>query len=363
MSYSNALGANGDGKSLQKNGTSWIAATPTPGAGFTNEIRGASSESQSQSSDSNAGQSVSSGGTVLQPEVVVPRFRADAGKDQDGVVGAPVLFLGRVFGYKNEPLDGGRFLWSFGDGRFSEGRGVAHTYKFPGTYIASVSVSSDYESVSDYARITIVPNSVFISEITSGPEGFFELANGGNRDVDIGSWALVNERSGKRFAMPERTMIPAGAAVAFPIEQAFWEGGIEFALVYPNNSAAVRVILPEALQSGKSIGIYRDGIIYVQEKPSPGEFLKENILKEDKRTAAVSAPRAGGTSGTQKISSSQNSSSEEMTAEFKPKKEVPAPAKIHQAGFIAASGVPWLGLGAAVSILGALGFLFVRRIL
>lgn len=358
ISYTSTLGANGDGKSLQKNGSSWIAATPTPGLGSRNETSGSFSESTSQSSTSGTSEQQSS--TALQPEAVIPHFRADAGNDQSGVVGAPVSFLGRVFGYKNEPLEGGRFLWSFGDGRSAEGRSVAHTYQFPGTYIASVAVSSDYESVSDYARVTIVPNSIFISELMSGPEGFFELANGGNHDVDIGLWAVVNERSGKRFVMPEHTMISAGSAVAFSVPESFWDGGIQgisLALVYSNNSVAMHVTLPEALtKPGESRGIWKDGTSYVQVKPSPGEFPKEA-----RAPAPISnSSAAGGFRVTQKISPSENTSAGSVTAS-ESKTAQAAPVEMRQAGLVAASGIGWLGLASVISALGALGFLFIRK--
>lgn len=361
VSYTNTLGANGNGKSLQKNGASWIAATPTPGAGFASGTSGgSSSESTSQSPVSNAGQASSSEGSALQPEAIIPRFRADAGKDQDGIVGAPVSFLGRVFGYTNEPLEGGRFLWSFGDGSSAEGRSVMHTYQFPGTYIAFVSVSSGYESASDYTRITIFPNSVFISELMSGPDGFFELANSGNRDVDIGSWALVNERSGRRFVMPERTIISAGSAVAFPTEQSFLEGGVQdvsLALVYSNNSAAFRVIVSEVLKPDESVGIRKDGTVYPQEKSSPGEFLKENKAP----IVALNSPAAPKV--IQKIFLAEPLSSEPVKEPEATSIVRAVPQQINQTGLVAASGIGWLGWASAISILGTLGFFFIRKIL
>lgn len=363
VSYTSALGANGDGKSLQKNGASWIAATPTPGAGFASG--GSSSESTSQTSTSGTREQQTS--PVLQPESILPRFRADAGEDQEGVAGAPVSFFGRVFGYTNEPLEGGRFLWSFGDGSSAEGRSVAHAYQFPGTYIASVSVSSGYESASDYARITIVPNSVFISELMSGPDGFFELANSGDRDVDIGLWAVVNERSGNRMAFPERTIIPAGIAVAFPTKPAFWEHhgtGDSLMLVYPNNSPAFRVTMSEALKSGESRGIQKDGTSYVQAKPSPGVFMQEH-----KAEVAAAASPARETASLQEVSktflSKSGLPSSGDTAEFQqktaPKPTQPISAEIRQTGLVAASGMGLLGLAGAISALGVIGVFFIRK--
>ena len=233
VSYNSDMGANGDGKSLQKSGSSWIAAIPTPGAQNSNLAVQPPNEPPSEELE------------LLQTTTVVvwhvePQIYANAGEDKTIVAGADIEFKGNALGLKKEPLDNARYLWNFGDGTIKEGQNVLHSYKYPAEYIVTLDVSSGKYSASDRAMVKVVPNKISISEATSE---FIKLKNGSDITLDISGWFLKG--NGILFKIPKNTFINANEEI--PISSSV--SGInaininsEIFLLYPNGSAAFSYI-------------------------------------------------------------------------------------------------------------------------
>lgn len=144
-----------------------------------------------------------------------PSLGADAGSDATVVAGSVVQFQGLAFGLDGEPLSTARFLWNFGDGALGQGRAVTHTYYFPGTYRANLSVSSGEYAGSDWKSITVLAPAIIVSEVKPGSNGFVELFNAAEAAVDLAGMSLADEK-GKVFYIPSATTVGAASAIVFP---------------------------------------------------------------------------------------------------------------------------------------------------
>ena len=251
-SYNSSMGANGDGKTLQKVSGSWIASVPTPGAA--NAESGSSSSgsalssSSSQNSSSASSVANSGGGSIPWPDE--PQIYANAGKDKMGIAGADVLFEGKALGIKKEPLENARYLWNFGDGSSGEGKNIKHTYKYPNNYIVVLDVSSGQYSVSDKTNVKITPNELIISEAS---DEFIKLKNKSGVILDISGWFLTG--GGVLFKFPESSFISANSDLVISSDVSkikFSDNTFSAGILYPNGSVAFSYSPTSASSSSKS---------------------------------------------------------------------------------------------------------------
>ncbi len=334
-------------------GSNWGANSASSGSGSDskgNVIRGTprAANSVSGSSPQQSGQSANeeevSSPVSLASVPKLPTFKVDAGPDRVGIAGADMEFSGRAFGFTDEPLEGGRFLWIFGDGTTADGRSIKHTYRFPGVYLLSLSISSGQESASDYAQVTVRENSVSISEVKIGPEGYIELSNASNDMIDIGSWIVANDLESKEFIIPSGTKMPARSFVPLPNEETgLGSGGGIFTLMYPNKRHASRVILPEPSRTDGSYHWTGGEMLSFSGRATPGSGY----------TAASAAPRI------EPVVSHSSALPEPVS---QPADETAAEDLSAQSATLGFSGTAMPLVGAAfVSAAGAAGFLMLRK--
>ena len=218
VTYTNTGGAAGDGNSLQKSGSSWVAAPATPGADYASSgsspSGSSSSSSSSGSSSSSSDSSGSGGGTVYSGPAPVESLHAYAGDDRAVVAGADVVFKGKGFGLNKEPLVNARYLWSFGDGSRLDGESVVHAYRYPGEYILSLTVSSGLLSGADYAVINVRDPEIRILNFYSGSEGYTEIENASDLRLDLSRWQLTG--STVLFTFPDETYVLDRRSIRFP---------------------------------------------------------------------------------------------------------------------------------------------------
>lgn len=121
-----------------------------------------------------------------------------------------------MWGLKKEPIENARMLWNFGDGNTGEGKTVAHTYRYPGTYIVTLDASSGYYSASDRVTVEAVSADVIISSVGDLQSSFVELYNKSSHELDLSFWSI---RAGNiTFIIPEHTFVAAGAKIKFAAE-------------------------------------------------------------------------------------------------------------------------------------------------
>ena len=314
-----------------------------------------SSESGDSTSSSAGNSEEDSSLQSLQAATIQPHFKVDAGRDIKTIAGALVLFHGRALGFKNEPLNGGRYLWNFGDGMTGEGQSASHAYRYPGNYVASLSVSSGYEAESDYLSVTAVPNSIFISEISPSSAGFIEITNTSANVLDIGLWIIHNNDTNASFAIPEDTKIGARASVVFPNDalHLLVDGGnsLNISLLYPNNMSASGVILNGPLRKdGSYERVSNENFAFILH-PTPGAH---QMKKEEARAVAdvgASAPLVEPSS----ISHSQSSVQEEQFVSAEAEAVKPELASV-PLGFMSE-----LGIGSLIMAIISIGGLFTLK--
>jgi len=190
VTYSSDWGADGDGKTL--NGVSGVFTPDDASPGVVSCV--ASSPSESNTSGD-------SGVWIKSDESI----SVDAGEDVVTVVGAEVEFESYAEGFVGELLVAERYLWNFGDGRTKEGARVVHAYAHPGKYVAVVDVSSGRHVVSDRLDVIVVPAQIFVSAYVKGDDGYVEITNSTEYELDVSGWYMSGGEV--EFAFPKNSLI------------------------------------------------------------------------------------------------------------------------------------------------------------
>ena len=168
-----------------------------------------------------------------------PQIYAEAGPDRVVMAGVEVEFKGGAFGVKKEPLSSARYFWNFGDGATKEGRSVLHAYKFPGKYIATLNVSSGEYSQGDSAVITVTAPTLAIGEHKEGPDGFVEIKNNGEQEVDIGG--VIVRGAGGQFIFPRGTILAGKSGIKFADSTTGFSSHQSLGLLYTNGAEILNV--------------------------------------------------------------------------------------------------------------------------
>ena len=201
LTYAPAIGAAGDGRSLQLAASgSWIAAQPTPGA--------ANSASESPASNPEtvptpAAQAATGGGGSAPPPPP-PSLYADAGGDRTATVGAPVFFEGSAYDAKKKDVENVGYTWSFGDGSAEEGKSVKHVFAYPGRYVVVLAVERYGKRAVDQAIVTVVEP---VLSLALHDDGSLSIVNEASHDAELSQWTI--ETYPYVFGLPERTIVAA----------------------------------------------------------------------------------------------------------------------------------------------------------
>ncbi len=108
-----------------------------------------------------------------------PSFAIDAGEDRTVIAGSSVVFEGAITIFRGSISEkDARFLWDFGDGTISEGFSVSHTFRSAGDYRASLHVSHENETQSDYVSVHVLPNQSIPSVVIEEKEESHQSGKG-----------------------------------------------------------------------------------------------------------------------------------------------------------------------------------------
>lgn len=205
ITYSSAIGAAGDGNSLQKTANGWIPAKPTPGAvNATTASATASAESKGESATtvSSAVKTVSTENTAA---VVL-----HIGEDRTVMMGMVSVFSATVTDGKGAPLPDASVHWNLGDGSVAVGTAVTKAYHTAGEYLVSVNANTQSGSAHAEYTVTVVAPAARITVISE--EGI-TIANDAATRLDLSSFQLSVGQTAYRF--PEGTILLPNASVTF----------------------------------------------------------------------------------------------------------------------------------------------------
>lgn len=280
--YNVALGAAGDGNTLQKIGSSWQAKPATPGTSAAADSGEAEEAPPQTAQNSSSASSTESFGS----SVVTPQIRAFAGDDRTVVAGAETAYQGQAVGLKGETLENARYVWTMGNGDTREGRSFLYAFAYPGTYAVSLDVSSGGFSASDRITVTAVPANLAITEVT---DAYVKIENRDSREVDVGLWGLSS--SGRMFTFPPRTIILAKSAVSVSnaVTGLSPSGPSDIVLLYPNGSYAAgyqTALISPAVSGAAPARAAARSVLSEPEEPAPESETPENA-PEAAQTAAL----------------------------------------------------------------------------
>ena len=148
-------------------------------------------------------------------------------------------------------------------------------------------------------RVSVRENTIMISELMSGEDGWIEFQNTGGKAIHVGGWIL--ETTSSRFIIPLGTTIAPqsfavlSAATTHVVSDA---KGDHVYLFYPNGTYASGFSYVFHVPQGKSIS--SNAGVSVFTKPTPGSpNALEHILTPDVTQQVISTPFVSHTPATQ----------------------------------------------------------------
>lgn len=236
VTYSKDQGANGDGNSLQKNGSTWIMALPTTNATNATVAAAPVTESSTSTASTSASVQTTVASTPVSSYVAppVPTLFADAGDDRAVIVGADTEFNGRAYDRDRQDVDHVRFMWNFGDGSTAEGSSVMHHYDYPGLYAVVLSIAQNKTAVLD--KIVVQADPARLS-FTTMPDGSVSIGNQDSRELDVSGWIIRS--FARSFILPEHSILLKGSSLRVSQRTLNFFSGPETELAYPNGVLAL----------------------------------------------------------------------------------------------------------------------------
>lgn len=286
VSYSDLLGAKGDGKSLNRVGNTFTAKGSTPGEINENDntqIKSDGSGDVKTEAVTSSNNFQNNSGSI---SVFAPQIYANAGEDKVVLAGVSVQFSGQALGGKKEPLQNASFQWTFGDGSLGSGKNIIHKYQFPGRYVVSLNVSNGEYSQGDNAVVVVVAPSLSIGKIIEGHEGYIEIKNNLEMEVDISG--VILRKGDYFFTFPKGTIISSKSSVKFPNSITKLEGSGVSSLQYENG---VKIENTPELTSQASSNLSDTRALSTAKSDLKKASLSGD-LKKSNSVALVSASRA-----------------------------------------------------------------------
>ena len=238
MSYASGAGATKNGKSLQGVGGIFYPGTPTPSKENDTNISSVNTATSSASSTGTTTTAISaSGTTTTQTEAVTytsiyhpwpsdQNIYVSAGGDRTGVVGADIIFDGKLISADKKPLPAADLIWAFGDGATDRGRGVRHAFLYPGSYRVVL------EAVwGEYLAQDIIVVKIMVADWVK--KGWIT-----DKEIDLSSWVLeMGGLGGQHFIIPKNTRIFPNSKIILPKEVTrLTLGQDNVNLRFPNNA-------------------------------------------------------------------------------------------------------------------------------
>lgn len=215
-------------ETAQRGINGWLTGTPTPGSSNSSQASNTvTTETQSLVTVmSSASDSFSYFDTTMYTRIVV----------QSGsfISGAPIIFTGEAVDAKKKQIDSVYYLWAFGDGETGSGKTASHIFRYPGSYVVTLTVSSSQgaTAVTTTTKIAIFPALLRASIYEEGSSAV-NIANDSSKDIDLSSWAI--DIGSRRFTIPEHTILSAHESIILAPETTGFRSPISFVnIFYPN---------------------------------------------------------------------------------------------------------------------------------
>lgn len=218
---------------MQRSGSTWITAAPTPGllnattdstassgSGSGTTGSGTTGTGTSGSSSSTTTTNTTSLNTDTADTVVVykdPAYTARMILPDMIFTASPATISAVVMQDNKFKLISGKYEWSMGDGTnylFYENKPFTHTYKHAGTYIVQLkyymSSMSELPSTLHRKTITVIPDAVYVQAVSGGS---VTLQNMSTDTVELKNWQLSSRSDGRAIFTFGDTLLPKDATI------------------------------------------------------------------------------------------------------------------------------------------------------
>lgn len=258
----------------------------TPGVQNSNYSNGGGNQNNSQNPDSqNDNQSPQDENIIANNPAPDQTLIADAGQNIAGIAGAEIVFDGSK---SVNPSSGEMsYLWNFGNGETAAGKIAEYSYKYPGRYIASLTVSSGSAQANAQIEVYVYSAGIYISEFIPSPVGsdeeneWIEIANNSDSIADISDFQL-GDGSSVIFKIPKNTYIASRSFLVFArsaTKISLNNDEDKIVLYYPSGEITDNVEYNGGVKEGFSAGRTSDGRFLWTKNLTPGTaniFLNEN---------------------------------------------------------------------------------------
>jgi len=266
-------GNNDTKETMQKSGTSWVTATPTPKAStIGNNTENNNTTTTTTTNTNNT--TTSSSSTANSSSTKTPAYREMIAKiisNQTMIpLNVPNTFKAEIFGHYGEKIEKGKVIWNFGDAAIEESSSfgsVSHKYKHKGEYVVSLQYfengKNNEKDVEGKTIVKVVESQVIISKVGDTKDPYIEIENKSSYEISLKDWKLI--AGGKVFLfptgtyiMPGRKTIYAGEITGFSFQDfrviVLMRPGFEVEDVYPDDLS----FLPDSINTFKSTNIEYD---------------------------------------------------------------------------------------------------------
>ncbi len=259
-------GDNTTKQTMQKVGSAWVTANPTPkavnaGAGSGDSNNSGGGGTVNTVSISQTASSVES----VKKEVVPPKPKISIIASKTALTNVAVNFDSVYTGANGLPIVSGYFVWSMGDGAtysFTQQKKFLHIYQYPGDYTVSLayffnSWSEDPVIETNYI-IHVEDAGVTISSL--GTDGTISVINNSDQDVSLSKWKLLEGTVSYTFpygmvVLAHKNIVLSSKITGFNGSQKpvlYYPNGLEFNLIGSAQNTQVLKSEPKIATSFKS---------------------------------------------------------------------------------------------------------------
>lgn len=230
-------GDNTTKQTMQRVGSAWVTATPTPravNAGAVVQTAGGTGGGTGSTVN------VTASSETTKKEVVPPKPKISIISSKTILTNVSASFDALYTNSSNVNVLSGYFVWSMGDGTtytFTQQKKFTHIYQYPGDY--TVSVAYFYNSWSEDPIIetnTVVHvGNAGVSVSAQGTDGTILVKNSTDQDINISKWQIYE--GSNVYSFPYGMVVLANKSIVVPARVTGFNGLQNPTLYYPSGLA------------------------------------------------------------------------------------------------------------------------------
>ena len=163
--------------------------------------------------------------------------------DSTAYLEVPASFSAKITTGTGGSDPGAEISWNFGDGSTQSGNPVTKTYRYPGTYLVTITATDGSANGQDSFAVKAVAVAARIAGISG--EGI-RIANDSSVPLDLSGWRLSSE--GGSFRFPAGSFIMASSSVLYPYAITNLPVSVSVLLLFPDSVVAATYPAPAPLQ-------------------------------------------------------------------------------------------------------------------